>query len=118
MGGINGSRIGTHARLVDRVGYIDAPLVVLSESVRVSPDHPIRWREPIMYAFISVKARTNHPQTLAGLVRCVHVERRNCGGNSQCRVARKKGSSRGRFHEISSGPTISAMPPVNFFSSP
>src|SRR5580700_2044859 len=93
IGVIYDDRFATHARLVDRVGHIDAPLLVLSESVRVSPDQSIRWREPIMYAFIRVKARTNHRQTLSGLVRCVHVERRNCGGSSQCRAAGKKRAS-------------------------
>src|SRR5882724_8313640 len=118
IGVINHDRLASHARLVDRVGHIDSPLFVLSESMRVTPDQTIWRHEPIVHALIGVKSRAHYRQALAGFVRCVHVESRNCGGGSECRTANKKRPSGGGLHEISSGTIFAGMTPVNFCSRP
>src|SRR5260221_7063529 len=116
---IDDDRLAAHAGFIDRVRYIDAALLILSESVRLSPHQAIRRCEPIVHTFVCVRAGANHGQTLAGLVRGLHEERRNCSRCCQRRRAlRGENSPRRFFHAMSSGTTFAGTTPVNFCCSP
>ena len=115
---IRDDRLAPHGRLVDGVSDIDAALFILREAVSVAPNETVGRGEPVMHAFIGVKARADDRQTLAGLIRCLHIETRNGGRDGQLRTTREKRAARRRFHDMSSGTTFAGTTPVNFCSRP
>src|SRR5207302_5912797 len=54
-----------HARLVDRMPNIDVALLILAESVSVSPDQPFWRHEPVVDTLIRVRAGTKHGKASA-----------------------------------------------------
>gem|GEM_PF-5778404 len=68
VGVIHDDRLASHGRLVDRMSDVDAALLVLREAMSVAPHETIGRSEPVMHAFIGMKARADDRQTLAGLV--------------------------------------------------
>ena len=74
--------LAAHARLVNGVPNVDVPLLILAQSVGVSPHQPFRWDQPVVDALVSVRAGTKHGKAGAGLVRSLDVERRQRGRQS------------------------------------
>src|ERR1044072_1758856 len=75
-------RFAAHAGLVHGVPHVNMPLLVLAESVSISPHQPLRRHQPVVDALVGMRTGTNHGKASAGFVRSLNVKRRQGRGQA------------------------------------
>src|SRR5262249_8288422 len=115
---VNNHGFAPHAGLVDSMGDVDQAMLILRQAVCVSPDQTVGRDQPVMYTLIGVRARSDHRQVAARLVRCLEKERRQRSSHRRLRAFSQEVTTRVRFHAIRSGTTFAGTTPVSFCSNP